>query len=145
MAPFCKILTFGSDEQLKSIALRREILRLPLGLDFSQEELLQEKDQIHVACFVENRLYGILLLVKYDSSTLKMRQVAVDNTMQGKGLGREMVVFAEQWAIANGYRLMTLHARETAVPFYLTLGYLIEGQQFKEVNIPHYKMIKSLF
>ncbi|MES2618803.1 MAG: GNAT family N-acetyltransferase [Bacteroidota bacterium] len=144
MIPFCKILTFGSEEHQQSIALRRKILRVPLGLNFTEEELQQEAEQMHIGCFTEIQLCGILILVKYNSTTVKMRQVAVDDTMQGKGIGRVMVVFAEQWAITNGYTLMSLHARETAVPFYLTLGYSIDGHQFEEVGIPHYKMIKKL-
>ncbi len=144
MIPFCKILTFGSEEQQQSIALRRKILRVPLGLDFTEDELMIESEQIHIGCFIDPYLCGILILVKYNSDTVKMRQVAVDNTMQGKGIGSVMVAFAEEWAIANGYTLMSLHARETAIPFYLTLGYSIEGHQFEEVGIPHYKMIKKL-
>jgi predicted GNAT family N-acyltransferase len=37
-----------------------------------------------------------------------------------------------------------LHARETAVPFYLNLKYLAIGNQFFEVDIPHFKMTKEL-
>jgi predicted GNAT family N-acyltransferase len=39
---------------------------------------------------------------------------------------------------------MVLHARETAVPFYLKLGYEVVGGQFEEVGIPHFKMEKKL-
>ena len=47
-------------------------------------------------------------------------------------------------AVENGMNSIELHARENAVPFYLSLQYTIMGNQFLEVNIPHYKMTKEL-
>lgn len=140
----CKILDFGSEEQLNSIELRRKILRKPLGLEFTEDELQTEADQIHIACMSGLNLVGILLLVKKNDHTLKMRQVAVDDHLQGQGIGKAMVRFAEDWAIDNGFYLMELHARISAVPFYLSLAYKTAGSEFMEVSIPHLKMIKEL-
>jgi len=39
---------------------------------------------------------------------------------------------------------MVLHAREAAIPFYLRLGYELEGEPFTEVGIPHRRMVKLL-
>jgi predicted GNAT family N-acyltransferase len=39
---------------------------------------------------------------------------------------------------------MILHARATAVPFYLRLGYTVVGEPFEEVGIPHRGMEKAL-
>jgi predicted GNAT family N-acyltransferase len=39
---------------------------------------------------------------------------------------------------------MTLHARDTAVPFYLNLGYACVGEPFTEVGIGHQEMEKAL-
>lgn len=140
----CEILSFGGPEQKLSIELRREILRTPLGLDFSQEELEQESSQVHIGCYLNSQLAGILLLKNSDDHTLKMRQVAVKNEFQKLGVGKEMVQFAEKWARDNGYKTMELNARETAVPFYLKLNYQIIGTEFMEVGIPHLKMQKAL-
>ncbi len=144
MELLCKILEYGSPEQLASVELRRKILRKPLGLDFTVEDLQDEEDQVHIACYWGNTLVGILLLKKLNFLTVKMRQVAVDMEMQGKGVGKAMVKFAEQWTLDSGCCIMTLHARETAVPFYLGLNYTIQGDQFEEVGIPHFKMQKEL-
>jgi hypothetical protein len=73
-----------------------------------------------------------------------MRQVAVHTDFQRKGVGKLMVDFCEKLAFQNGMKTIYLHARETAVPFYLSLEYSIVGNQFLEVNIPHYKMTKEL-
>ena len=39
---------------------------------------------------------------------------------------------------------MTMHARDTAIGFYEKFGYQIKGNQFREVNLSHHVMEKSL-
>lgn len=143
----CKLLEFGSEDYKKSIELRRRVLRKPLGLDFTSDDLISEHDQFHFALFYNNELQGILLLKTMSDispSILKMRQVAVDTQFQSKGFGGILVKFSEQWAIESGYKAFELHARITAVEFYKKLNYQEIGTEFLEVNIPHIKMIKNL-
>ena len=73
-----------------------------------------------------------------------MRQVAVDDTKQGKGIGSALLQFSETFAQLKGYASIHCHARKTAVPFYLKHGYTIIGDEFTEVNIPHVYMEKLL-
>ncbi len=143
----CKLLDFKSDEHERSIEIRREILRIPLGLEFTNEELENEVDQFHFAVFNEDKMLGVLLLKQAETGrfdVLKMRQVAVLESAQGLGAGTFMVEFAEQWAQSKNYHLIELHARQTAVDFYLKLSYELVGDEFQEVGIPHFKMLKSL-
>jgi len=140
-----KEIKFNSAEQLESIQLRNRILREPLGLTFTKEELENEHDQIHIAAIINNDLVGVLLFKKLDNKTLKMRQVAVDSHLQGNGIGKSLIQFAEQWAIDNGYSDIELNARATAFDFYMSLNYKPIGDEFLEVNIPHFKFVKTLF
>jgi predicted GNAT family N-acyltransferase len=55
-----------------------------------------------------------------------------------------MVIEAERLLKSRNFNEITLHARENAIPFYLTLGYTLVGDWFTEVGIPHKKMIKHL-
>jgi predicted GNAT family N-acyltransferase len=137
-------MPFGSSEQLESIELRRLVLRIPLGLDFTEEELQAEHDQWHLSAFRDLKLCGILLLKSVSATEVKMRQVAVHPSSSGKGIGTLLVRFSERFALSKGFQLMTLHARETAVPFYHKLHYDVVGDRFEEVGIPHFKMQKSL-
>jgi predicted GNAT family N-acyltransferase len=70
--------------------------------------------------------------------------MAVPNSMQGKGVGRALMIFAENIARDLGYRKLCMHARTTAVGFYQKLGYHTAGDEFTEVTIPHYVMEKDL-
>jgi N-acetylglutamate synthase-like GNAT family acetyltransferase len=137
-------LDFKSDLQKQSVLLRDEILRKPLGLEFSKDELEEESNQFHLAAVSDNIILGILLLQVIDSQRIKMRQVAVQKKLQGKGIGKALVLFSEKFAMNKGYTKMGLHARMEAVPFYEKLGYETFGEQFIEVNIPHYFMSKEL-
>lgn len=126
------------------VNLRNEILRKPLGLCFTKEELEREKDDILMGAFEDDRLLGCCLLTRMDVRTVRLRQMAVPNNMQGKGVGRALMIFAENIARDLGYKKLCMHARTTAVGFYRKLGYAISGDEFVEVTIPHYIMEKAL-
>lgn len=144
------ILPFGSELQKKSITLRDELLRKPLGLHFTAGDLAQEENEFHLALVSTdtngNQQVDAILLLKPtgEAGVIKMRQVATRETMQGQGLGTMLVQKAEDFALDNGFFKMELNARETAVPFYKNRGYRIVSERFTEVNIPHFKMEKNL-
>lgn len=138
-----QLIPHNSPAYRDTILLRHKVLRAPLGLSFSAEELLAEKDHLHIATYIEGRLVGCLILVPLDDSTLKMRQVAVEPAEQGQGIGTRLVAYAEQLAIEKGYSRIELNARETAVRFYLDLAYEKTGDPFEEVGLPHVKMVKD--
>lgn len=126
------------------VHLRNEILRKPLGLTLDDAELEKEKEDILMGAFEDDRLLGCCLLTRMDAVTIRLRQMAVPNNMQGKGIGRALMIFAENIARDLGYRKLCMHARESALGFYQKLGYTINGNMFTEVTIPHYIMEKSL-
>ena len=73
-----------------------------------------------------------------------MRQVAVQSNLQGIGIGKKLVQFVEQEAKKLGITHFELNARKSAVPFYLSMNYALEGEEFEEVGIPHFRMKKLL-
>jgi predicted GNAT family N-acyltransferase len=139
-----KVADFASPEQLASIELRLRVLRWPLGLDFTPEQLAAEVHEFHLVAMNGDDLIACLLLTPQGTEEIKMRQVAVEPEWQGKGVGKDLVDLSEKVAREKGYKKMILHARDTAVPFYLKLNYEIEGEPFEEVTIPHRKMAKNL-
>ncbi|WP_281615904.1 GNAT family N-acetyltransferase [Flammeovirga sp. SubArs3] len=140
-----KEVAFNSPEHKLSVALRDEVLRKPLGLQFSEEELSEEFDSYHlVAMNDSDEVVACLVLKPITPQEVKMRQVAVREDQRGKKLGSLMVQFSEVFALDNGFELITLHAREVAEKFYVKLEYDKEGELFEEVGIPHYKFKKKL-
>ena len=139
-----KIIDYGSSNYKKMVEIRNDILRKPLGLSFSEEELEKEKDDILIGCFEEEELEGCCILSKEENETMRLRQMAVTKILQGKGIGSVLMQFAENVARDKGFKLMTMHARSNAIGFYEKLGYKIVGEEFYEVTIPHCLMEKEL-
>ncbi len=137
-------INHGSALYDELVALRYEVLRKPLGLFFTDEQLAAEKDNYHFGAFDGDILVGTLQLVPEAHGRMKMKQVAVDPERQGEGIGAIMVEAAEEFARDKGFIIMYCHARDTAVHFYEKLGYDRVGEMFEEVTIPHWAMEKHL-
>ncbi|MBN9382369.1 MAG: GNAT family N-acetyltransferase [Chitinophagaceae bacterium] len=139
-----RIIDHGTKEYQQMVNLRLEILRKPLGLSFDPKELEKEKEDVLMGAFEDDRILGCCLLTRMDQNTMRLRQMAVPGSMQGKGIGRALMIFAENIARDLGYKKLCMHARKTALGFYEKLGYTTNGEEFVEVTIPHYIMEKAL-
>jgi predicted GNAT family N-acyltransferase len=139
-----KIIDHGSKEYQEMIDLRYNILRKPLGLVFTPDELEREKEDILIGFFDDDKLEGCCLLTSIGNKTVRLRQMAVISGLQGKGMGRAIMQFAENISRDRGYKTIAMHARKTAIGFYEKLGYRTHGQEFTEVTIPHFEMLKDL-
>lgn len=138
-----KVLTYNSEEYRQAVLLREEILRKPLGLTFSIEELAAEKDHIHIAGYLKNNLCATAVLVP-EGKLIKMQRVAVKENLQSQGIGSALMAFCEEYAKKYRFEVIYCHARGTAIPFYLKHQYSVEGEPFDEDKIPHQKMRKYL-
>lgn len=137
-------IEFGTPEYDEAVNIRYDILRKPLGLQFTTTQLQKEWEDVHFACYNDrSEMIGCLILTKLDEKTLKMRQVAVKEKIQGAGVGKALVEASEAYAEMNGYKKIELNARDTAIPFYEKLGYEIVSDTFVEVGINHKKMVKQ--
>ncbi len=137
-----EIIEWGSVKYNQSLALRYEVLRKPLGMIFDPSIFIDEKVDLHLVANHGDWLVGCMILTEAGND-LKMRQVAVANKYRRCRIGARMVALAEAKAIEMGKQKMVLHARDSALDFYLSLGYSIVGDQFEEVGIPHQRMEKS--
>jgi predicted GNAT family N-acyltransferase len=139
-----KQIDHGSKEYQQMIKLRNDILRKPLGLSFSDKELEEEKNNILIGAFDEDEMLGCCMLTPLDNKCIKLRQMAVINNQQGKGVGESIIQFTENIARDKGYKVLLMHARDTAIGFYEKYGYKVIGDQFVEVNVNHHVMVKEL-
>ncbi|MDB5192044.1 MAG: GCN5-related N-acetyltransferase [Segetibacter sp.] len=139
-----KILDHGSREYKHMIDLRYQILRKPLGLEFNEEDLKKEESDILIGAYEDEEMLGCCLLTAVSKNNVRLRQMAVKPGLQGKGIGRALMQFAENISRDRGYKKISMHARKSAVGFYEKQGYIVVGEEFEEVTIPHYVMEKSL-
>jgi len=139
-----KIIDHGSFEYKQMVKLRDEILRKPLGLGFTQAELDSEKENMLIGAFEDEDMLGCCMLVEENPEIVRLRQMAVLNNLQGKGIGRALMNFAENIARDRGFKIISMHARKNAVGFYEKMGYKVAGDEFTEITIPHFVMEKQL-
>lgn len=145
MALFFERIEFATPDYDETIRLRYDVLRKPLNLEFTEKQLEEEYDQIHLVLKnLLGKIIACLIFKVQNQDTLKMRQVVVDQSIQSKGVGSILVKESEKWAISNNYKRIELHARDTAIEFYQKLNYKIIGDEFLEVGIPHREMVKKL-
>jgi predicted GNAT family N-acyltransferase len=139
-----KIIDYGSKEYEQMIELRKSVLRIPLGLTYSQQDLERDQNDMLIGAFEEDEILACCILTKIATSTYQLRQMAVEQKMQRNGVGAAIMLFAENLAKDSGGKEIMMHARKTAVGFYEKLGYAVSSDEFTEVGIPHLEMRKNL-
>ena len=139
-----KQIDHGSKEYKQVIQLRYSVMREPLGLEFTDEELKLEAENIHIAAFEDDEILGCCMLSKVNNETLQLRQMAVKDNLQRKGIGGSILAFAENVSRDKGFKKIMMHSRDTAVGFYEKFGDKVKGEPFIEVKIPHRVMEKTL-
>ena len=138
-----KEIPFGGAQYKSTIDLRYKVLRQPLGLVYDPAVLALETNDHHLCAFSESgALLACMIMTPVDNEIVKMRQFAVNPDFQSVGIGSGLVRYAEEWAKNSGFDRIELHARQSAVPFYLKLDYNLSGEEFIEVKIPHRFMFK---
>jgi GNAT superfamily N-acetyltransferase len=135
---------FGSAGYAAVLAIREVVLRAPIGMVNRAEDVALDHTELHIAAFDGEAMVGCVLLRPLDAQVVKLRQMAVLDTYQGRGIGAQLVQFAEALAALRGFKKIEANARETAIGFYEKLGYRGQGETFIEVALPTLKMHKQL-
>jgi GNAT superfamily N-acetyltransferase len=76
--------------------LRHRVLRRPLELALSEEDLRGEASQVHIVAQDHAGKVVGCLLVLFSDERAKVRQLAVDAAYQGRSVGRTLMQLAEE-------------------------------------------------
>jgi len=124
--------------------LRNRVLRIPLGLLLSENDVRDEDTQIHcVALGSQGQVIGCVLVAFYETIA-KIRQIAIEASYRNQGIGTQLMKCAERAVLARDVYKVSLHARVSAQGFFERLGYTATSEVFTEVTIPHITMEKEL-
>ena len=83
-------------------------------------------------------------LLAHEPGTSKIGRMAVERTLRGGRLGRDVLHALMEAARARGDAEVLLHAQRSAEGFYVRLGFAVIGEPFEEAGIPHVTMFKRL-
>lgn len=74
----------------------------------------------------------------------RIGRMAVVADWRGEGVGAALLRFLIERAQARGMTRLSLHAQTHAIPFYAQAGFVAEGDEYLECNIPHRNMVLTL-
>jgi phosphoribosylformimino-5-aminoimidazole carboxamide ribotide isomerase len=97
-----------------------------------------------LALFESGRLVATLRVDLADDSRAVFRRVAVDPALRGNGHGSVLLALAEAFVRAKGCRLVLLHARATALPFYRKHGFVDAAWEERSEHATSVKVAKRL-
>lgn len=138
-------IPYASAPYAAALALREAVLRVPLGMKMRDVDLAGEAARRHFGLFAaDGRLVACAAVDPRQGDQAQVRQVAVEPTCQGGGLGRRLMLGVEAALLAAGLRFVVLHARVSVAGFYEKLGYAADDDDLVEVGIPHRPMRKRL-
>ena len=137
-------IQFGSKLYEQEIELRNRLLREPLGLDLLADDLNEERGHLHFGVLDNDTLIACCVAIPLTRRDAKLRQMAVAEDRQRSGVGTYLMEHTELALYSMDFDEAELNARDVAVGFYEKLGYAVEGDEFIEVTIPHYRMTKTI-
>ena len=135
----------SQDEWESYYRLRFTILRAPWNQPLGSEVLADESEAIHAMVIEDDQIIGVARMHKSGENQGQVRCVAVAVEAQGKGVGKAIMLHLEGKAKEMGMQEIVLEARENAVPFYKSMGYVIEKESYLLFGeIQHYRMKKDI-
>ncbi len=133
-----------SPQYQSALEIRHEVLRAPLGLKLTAEELDGEYGQLHFGVLDNDVLIATLTARPCSTTEIQLRQMAVCTNHQRGGVGTKLLLETEARLRERAFTSVFLNARMTCLPFYEKHGYKKVGEPFELIALPHLKMVKQL-
>ena len=92
-------------------------------------EMEEDNHGYHFGAFIDNELVGVVSLFQ-NGDDFQFRKFAVDESVQGKGIGKTMLKHLMNFAINENAKRLWCNARVSAIEFYLKYGFEHTRQLF---------------
>ncbi len=142
-----KVIEFGTEEYEESLKIRNEVLRIPWGRSIKEDDLsLERTNDILIGYFLNNKLCGLIVLHPISKLKIQIKYLCVYKEYSGKGIGRQLVQFSENYVKEKGFCKIILESRDTALNFYRNMNYEVIGKAFMPEFVPikHIPMEKNI-
>ncbi|MEO6631326.1 MAG: GNAT family N-acetyltransferase [Mucilaginibacter sp.] len=106
-------------------------------------EMDEDNHGYHFGAFSANELVAVVSLFQ-TGDDFQFRKFAVDESMQGKGLGNQLLQYITDFAVKEGGQRLWCNARSAAIGFYLKHGFEHTGKLFTQNGFDYEILEKKL-
>jgi len=139
-----KIITPGNDVT-DAQSVRRQVFQVEQKISSHADFDGLDSQLTHIVVYDDNIPVGTTRIKLLENNTLaKIERLSVLASYRGKHIGVTIMKAVDDYLRKTNIKIITLDAQAYVKGFYERLGYKQEGEVFKEVGIPHVKMIKEL-
>lgn len=136
-----QVIKIRTQEEMESAFLiRRKVFVEEQGVP-PELELENEEASVHFLALLDNLPCGACRYRKTEKG-YKLERFAVLKEFRGKRVGLAMVA-AILDDIPNDGEKIYLNAQSDVVGLYAKFGFAVEGDEFEEAGIQHFKMVKN--
>ena len=135
----------------ETFAVRHPVLRKGKPIESCHFDGDDLASTLHFGLFENESLEGVISLFESKNSLfeaenqIQIRGMAVLEHHQGKGFGRKLITYCEDFLHQKKDLLVWFNARQNAIGFYQKLGYEIIGDSFEIPEVgTHFVMWKRL-
>lgn len=127
-----KEIKFGTEGYKTLLDIRYQVLRKPLAMEMREKDIANDANEFHLAALDGKRIIGCVLLHPHNQENIQLRQMSIIDAYKGKGLGAQLVKFAEDFARSKKYINIETRARRNVQGFYEKLGYISFENEFAD-------------
>ena len=133
------------DEFKRYDLFRWKILRKPIGKSIESLKDKHEESGYHLVGFKNNKVISCGRLHFNNDNEAQIRYMAVEENLQGKGIGKEILLLLEEKAKEMNAKKIILNARDYVIKFYEKSGYkIVKKYDGSDTGIPHTTMEKNI-
>ncbi len=103
----------------------------------------EDYDGLHFAAFKDNYIVGVVSLFQRGDD-FQFRKFAIDESVQGLGIGRQLLDYITRFTVINGGKRIWCNARVSALGFYQKSGFTTTGEIFSKGGFDYEIFEKNL-
>ncbi len=112
----------------------KEILDMELPIDF---------DGVHFGLYYQYELTGVVSLF-VNGNTAQFRKMAVLPSDQGKGFGKQLLLYVIEYCKTQDITILWCNARTSALDFYKKIGFVANGEPYLQNQLTYVRMQISI-
>lgn len=132
-------MTAVVEQIFPSLTWRIRQLAMYPSKEITDMELPEDWDGVHFGLYYQYELTGVVSLFT-NGDVAQFRKMAVLPSDQGKGFGKQLLIYLIEYCKTQGIKNLWCNARISATDFYKKLGFKTLGEPYERNQIPYIKM-----